>query len=95
MFRHVILGLKAARGAGPIQQARAVADNRRLWITVADLVVDPNNPLPLPLKASIFSVALAVQRHMESKDPDWDFLVAINEEVAAGLSGKIPDSASN
>ena len=51
--------------AGPIPRVRALADNRRLWLTVADLMRDPENALPLELRASIVSVGLAVQREMD------------------------------
>jgi flagellar biosynthesis regulator FlaF len=78
--------LKAARDAGPVARARALADNRRLWLMVADLVRDPDNALPDALKASIASVGIAVQREMREDAPDWDFLIAVNENMAAGLS---------
>ena len=65
---------------------RALADNRRLWMTVHDLMRDPDNSLPAQLRASIVSVGLAVQREMDRDSPDFDFLIAINENFAAGLS---------
>ena len=58
-----------ARSAGPIPRVRALADNRRLWMTVLDLMRDPANALPEPLRASIISVGLAVQREMDAKRP--------------------------
>jgi len=67
---------------------RALADNRRLWITVLDLMRDPSNALPQPLRASIISVGLAVQRDMEHESPDFDFLISINESITAGLAGQ-------
>ena len=78
--------LKAARDAGPVMRVRALADNRRLWLMIMDLVRDPENALPEELKGSIVSVALAVQREMQSDAPSWDFLIGINENIAAGLS---------
>ncbi len=88
VFRHFNGALRAARGAGAIPRARAFADNRRLWVSVIGLVSDPDNPLPAPLRASIVSVALAVQREMDRDDPDFEFLVTANENMAAGLSGE-------
>jgi flagellar biosynthesis regulator FlaF len=38
------------------------------------------------LRASIVSVGLIVQREMDREAPDFDFLIAINENIAAGLS---------
>ncbi len=87
MFRYVNGALRAARAAGAIPRARALADNCRLWTTVVGLLSDPANPLPAPLRGSIISVAMAVQRVMDRDKPDLDFLISINESIAAGLSG--------
>lgn len=88
VFRRAIAALRAARTAGTIARIRALADNRRLWLTVHDLMHDPENGLPLPMRAQIVSVGLAVQREMEHDEPDFDFLISINENFAAGLSGQ-------
>ncbi|HEY6433743.1 MAG TPA: flagellar biosynthesis regulator FlaF [Acetobacteraceae bacterium] len=89
VFRHVSGALRAALNSNAIAQARALADNRRLWATVVGLVSDPANPLPTGLRASIISVGLAVQREMDRDSPDFDFLLATNENMAAGLSGDV------
>jgi flagellar protein FlaF len=86
VFRHAIGGLISARGAGPIPRLRALADNRRLWLTVTDLMHDPDSGLPLELRASIISVGLAVQREMDCEQPNFDFLIEINKTIAEGLS---------
>jgi flagellar biosynthesis regulator FlaF len=88
VFRQAVAGLRGAHGAGLIQQVRALADNRRLWMTVTDLMRDPTNALPEPLRASIISVGLSVQREMDQETPDFDFLISINENIAAGLAGQ-------
>ncbi len=88
VFRRAVAGLKNSRDAEPIQQIRALADNRRLWMMVTDLMIDPGNALPDPLKASIISVSRSVQREMEQEKPDFDFLISINENIAAGLAGQ-------
>jgi flagellar biosynthesis regulator FlaF len=49
---------------------------------------DPNNALPESLRASIISVGLSVQREMDHDSPDFDFLITINENIAAGLAGQ-------
>jgi flagellar biosynthesis activator protein FlaF len=87
VFRRAVGGLKASRAASPIVRVRALADNRRLWMTVMDLMRDPSNALPIPLRASIISVGHAVQREMDQEEPDLDFLIAVNENMAAGLAG--------
>ena len=88
VFRQAITALKGAKDAGPIQQIRALTDNRRLWTTVSDLMRDPSNVLPEPLRAGIVSVGLTVQREMDQESPDFDFLISINENIAAGLAGQ-------
>ncbi len=87
VFRQATAGLKRAKDAGPIQQIRALADNRRLWMMVSDLMRDPGNALPEPLRAGIVAVGLSVHREMDQETPDFDFLITINENFAAGLSG--------
>lgn len=86
VFRRASGALKAARETGATAQSQAIADNRRLWLTVTDLMRDPQNALPPQLRASIVSVGMAVQREMASETPDLDFLIAINENIAEGLS---------
>jgi flagellar biosynthesis regulator FlaF len=88
VFRRAIGALKAARTAGPVPRVRALADNRRLWMAVVDLMRDPENTLPAPLRASILSVGLSVQREMDRDAPDLDFLITVNEHIAAGLSDR-------
>jgi len=87
VFRRVIGALRAARNAGPVARVRALADNRRLWMAVTDLMRDPDSTLATPLRAGIISVGLSVQREMDQDSPDFDFLISINENIVAGLSG--------
>ena len=87
IFRLVIARLQSARLAGPIARVRALADNRRLWTTVADLVRDARNPLPPETRAGIMSIGLTVQREMDADEPNFDFLITINKNMADGLSG--------
>ena len=78
--------LRRARAGDARARRRALVDNRRLWGAVIDLLHDPQNALPAPLRAAIISVGLAVQREMQHANPDFDFLIAVNENVAAGLT---------
>ena len=87
MFRRANGALRAARSEGPIPRVRALADNRRLWMAVVDLLRDPANALPEELRASMISVGIAVQREMERDAPDFEFLINVNDNMAAGLSG--------
>jgi flagellar protein FlaF len=86
VFRRTIGALKMARDAGPIPRVRALADNRRLWLAVSDLMHNPESALPIDLRASIVSVGLAVQREMDRDHPNFDFLIEINQTIAEGLS---------
>ena len=87
VFRRVNGALRAAQKAGPIQRVRALADNRRLWLAMADLLRDPSNALPRELRASLISVGITIQREMDGDAPDFEFLIAVNENIAAGLGG--------
>ena len=86
IFRRVNGGLRLAREQGSVQRARALADNRLLWITVDDLMRDPSNALPSDLRASIISIGKSVQREMDRPSPDFGFLIGVNENLAAGLA---------
>jgi flagellar protein FlaF len=86
VFRRATGALRAAKGGDSVGRARALADNRRLWSAVIDLVRDPANVLPASLRASIVSVGLAVQREMDAANPNFEFLISINENIAAGLA---------
>jgi len=85
VFRRTNAVLRRAREKGGI--SRAIADNRLLWTTLTNLLLDPDNALPAELRASIVSVGIAVQREMASAEPNFDFLLKVNENIAAGLSG--------
>lgn len=85
IFRRANAALRYSRTGGPLDRVRALADNNLLWITVIDLMRDPENQLPEALRASIVSVGMAVQREIQSRDPDIDFLLSVNDNIAAGL----------
>ncbi len=71
--------------ASPAQRARGRADARRLWSCVLDLVTDPTNQLPPPLRGQLASLAMAVQRECDAPEPDHGFLAEVTDEVARGL----------
>jgi flagellar biosynthesis regulator FlaF len=52
VFRQAIAGLRSSQGTEQMQQVRALADNRRLWMMVTNLMTDPDNVLPDPSKAT-------------------------------------------
>ena len=86
LFRHANALLRRARGADARARARALADNARLWNAVIHLLHDPANALPHGLRAALVSVGFAVQRELRGDAPDFDFLIAVNENIAAGLA---------
>lgn len=71
--------------ASPLERTRAVADTRRLWVMVLDLVSEPANALPPPLRAQLASLAHAMVRECDGDAPDLEFLIETNEQVGAGL----------
>lgn len=87
VIRRVNYALKAAVNADAIDRARAVADNRRLWLAIESAILHPANQLPDALKASIVSLGRSVQREMDREAPDVAFLININDQMIAGLSG--------
>lgn len=86
IFRYANVALRRGEEVGGTARSRALADIVRLWNTVVDLVSDPDNALPLELRASIISVGMAVRRSIQSNDPDIEFLISVNENIAAGLT---------
>ena len=88
VFIRVIATLRqGARGSGT-DRARALADTSLLWSSVLNQVRDPANQLPERLRGMIASVAMAVQREVAQEQPKFDFLIEVNENIAAGLVDK-------
>ena len=85
VFRRVTGALKAALEQEGIARARAVADNRRLWIALDASLRHPANQLPQETKLTMLQVGRAVLREMENTTPDLPFLIEINEQMASGL----------
>ena len=86
VFHRATGALRSALAGREVDRVRALADNRRLWLTVLGLVQDPENRLPPPVRATIVSVGRSVQREMDQAMPDLGFLIAVNENVVAGLT---------
>jgi flagellar protein FlaF len=85
LFRQVSAQLREARDKDPMTRVKAICDNRRLWSLVMDLARDPANALPVELRASLVSLAIAVRREFDKEDPDFDWMISINEAIAGGL----------
>jgi flagellar biosynthesis regulator FlaF len=87
VFRRATAALRVAQSGDETTRIRAVNDNRLLWSTLGILIRDPQNALTAPLRASLVSVGLAVQRELDAPEPDMPFLIGINEQITAGLIG--------
>lgn len=87
VFYRTTGALRVAQTGNAITVVRALADNRQLWLTVVGLASDSTNALPVTLRASLVSVGMAVQREMDRPSPDFSFLIAVNENIDAGLAG--------
>jgi flagellar biosynthesis regulator FlaF len=87
VFRRVNYSLKAALNGDAVDRARAISDNRRLWLAIEAALVNPENQLPETTRVGIMRLGRGVQREMENQEPDIDFLVNINDQMIAGLSG--------
>lgn len=87
VFRRATASLRHAQSSTEIDRVRALADNGLLWTTLVIMVRDEDNLLPEPLRASIVSVGMAVQRELNAENPDLPFLIGINEQFTAGLMG--------
>jgi flagellar biosynthesis regulator FlaF len=85
VFARATRAIRAAEQAEPLAQARAVADNRRLWDAVHASVMDPTNALPAALRGQVAGVALAVLRECDQASPDLGFIAEMNDLFAAGL----------
>jgi len=85
VLRRVTGALKAGLEQEGIARARAIADNRRLWIALEASVRHPANQLPQETKLTMLQVGRAVMREMENPAPDLGFLIEINEQLASGL----------
>ena len=86
VFRQVNFHLTTARSGGPLDRARALADVARLWTAMSGYLQDPQNALPVGTRAGLLSIAGTVQRCLSAPQPDFDFLIAVNENIAAGLA---------
>ena len=85
VFRRVTGALKAALEKDGIARARAIADNRRLWIALDASLRHPANLLPQATKVTMIRVGRTVMREMENAAPDLAFLIEINEQLTSGL----------
>ena len=84
----------AAQHGSDFDRIRARADARRLFTALQVLVIHPSNELAPALRAAIASVCAAALREVEAPECDLEFLSAICEDFAAGLSTQLAPVAA-
>jgi len=87
VFRRVNYTLKAAIHANAIEKARALSDNRRLWLAIEAALINPENQLPQETRVSILRLGRLIQKELDAQEPDFNFLINMNDQMIAGLSG--------
>ena len=76
--------------------AGAVADNQRLWATLAEDLMSDANSLPVPLRAQLISLAEFVRRHslaVLGGRAKLGALIDINTAIMKGLRGNLEAAA--
>lgn len=74
---------------------RALHWNRRLWTTLATDCANPDNRLPMQLRANIISLSIWVDKHTSEvmqKQAAIQPLIDVNRIIMQGLSGQMAGS---
>jgi flagellar protein FlaF len=74
---------------------KALHWNRRLWTTLATDCANPENRLPMALRANIISLSIWVDKHTSDvmqKQAAIQPLIDINRTIMQGLSGQLASS---
>ncbi|OGO81688.1 MAG: hypothetical protein A2203_07330 [Chromatiales bacterium RIFOXYA1_FULL_46_5] len=87
VFRRVLYQLEIAEQGSAMEQTKALADLRVLWLTVLGLVTDPGNHLSLALQKNLEQLAYAVIAELDlpSAEQDKPWLVQVTSQIAEGL----------
>jgi flagellar biosynthesis regulator FlaF len=89
VFRRVLYQLEQAAPGSELEQIKALADVRVLWLTVLGLVTDPDSHLALPLQKGLEQLAYAVIAELDLPVAEQDraWLVQVTSQIAEGLEG--------
>lgn len=82
--------LEEAEAEGSVAVVKAVADNRRLWITLQMDLASPGNELPKELRAQLLSIAIWVDKYSVDAmkgEASLEPLVKVNKQIMEGLRG--------
>lgn len=99
LFGQVTRALMEAAEADPSDIATridALDWNRRVWSALATSCSDPDNALPMPVRAQIISLSLWVSRHSSAvmrREEEIEPLIEINRIVMQGLGGGAAEAA--
>ncbi len=87
VFRRVLYQLETTGKASKLDQAKALADLRLLWVTVLGLVMDPDNHLSLALQKSLEQLAQAVIAELDlpAAEQNRSWLIEVTTQIAEGL----------
>lgn len=87
VFRRVLYQLELAEQGSELQQSKALADLRVLWLTVSGLVNDVDNPLPRMLQENLQQLAQAVLSELDlpAVEQDRPWLIKLTTQIAEGL----------
>ncbi|MDR7121744.1 flagellar biosynthesis regulator FlaF [Rheinheimera soli] len=87
VFRRVLYQLELAQQGSELEQIKALADLRVLWLTVSGLVSDPDNHLPTALQDNLRQLAIAVMAELDLPlvEHDRQWLIDVTTQVAEGL----------
>ena len=94
LFGQVTRALMDAAEADPSDfktRIDALDWNRRLWSTLASDCANPENALPVPMRAQMISLSLWVNRHTSAvmrREEEIAPLIDINRIIMQGLSGQ-------
>lgn len=87
VFRRVLYQLEMTSEASELEQSKALADLRVLWLTVLGLVTDSDNHLSLALQKNLEQLAHAVIAELDlpAAEQDRPWLVQVTSQIAEGL----------
>lgn len=74
---------------------QALRYNMRLWSFFQAEIEDPENPLPIELKVNLMSLTRFIDKRTieilsDPQQEKLEVLIRINQNVAAGLNGNLP-----
>ncbi|WP_233079753.1 flagellar biosynthesis regulator FlaF [Rheinheimera soli] len=87
VFRRVLYQLDAAEQESELEQTKALADFRVVWLTVLGLVTDSDNHLPAVLQDNLRQLAMAVMAELDLPlaEQDRQWLINVTTQIAEGL----------